>query len=173
MTERMLDQRTAAVLESHLKRLQVRPGNGLKKYQNDALRAHPVIPDMLRGAVKLLVQTEQLFGGTDPVYIRMPILFQMLVDTEDDWALERPLMNRWLVLEDENDPTIHDSPEKVVGGLRFRRIPKRHISLSAWEAACIIARRIGLFAGGHHGCALSPEFRKQTRTAAVEAAPGR
>ncbi|HEY3365731.1 MAG TPA: hypothetical protein VGK74_11805 [Symbiobacteriaceae bacterium] len=139
-----LDAPAELILDTRVRRLQAKPGNGLKRYQSQCLQGFPVIPDMLRAAIRHLVRAEE--EAQKPVYIGRTELFHVLLESEEHLTIQNL---HWVGGEPCFSPAVK-------------------VSLSAWQTGCIIARRIGLFACGHRGCGLSPELRKQLARAAAE-----
>ncbi len=167
MNEMILGQ----ILESYLRRVTVRVGNGLTRSMNLQLRSYPAIPEIIRRTVAWLVRAEQTFQFSG-VAIRTMHLYWDLVKAHDDWGIDVPVIRRpnsmeVLIAIDEleegelEDTTVWDHPA-FGGPVSFERKPL--LPYHQFVAAMAIGRRIGLF-GGFGKIVLDPVVRRAAQNA--------
>lgn len=161
-----------AVLESYLRRVQVRPGNGLSRAMNSHLRSYPAVADIIQRVFLLLLRTEMLFDSTRAVAMRPMEVYRSLLATEDDWVQESIWIRKPTLTEialqlanvDDLDLAM-DNPwdhGAFAGEAQFKRTARKAYTLPAFHAAMAIARRIGLIEG-HGRIAVSRAVMKEIR----------
>ncbi len=162
------EQVFAEVLAPYLERINKR--RGLTRYMNQCLRYHPTLfPEIIYCTLRMLFQTELLFGLKGQVRIDTLEMYNILRYTEDDWVIEVPstdqtagrfraLLNWVLSGSMDVEELLRDGQEH--GAIQFERQCKfqYHVFFSALS----IARRVQLLAG-RGKCGLHPDFLKQVR----------
>lgn len=136
----------SAILAPYFNRIELR--HGLTRNMNQSLRSYPVMVEMVRKAVTLLVQTEELYGLTGDVRMTRHQLYKHLLAACDDLVNEVPVTDR------------------MTGVVTFERQPK--FTYSVFNQAMSIAKHVGLIAG-HGRCGLHPDLLKRLRQMALAA----
>jgi hypothetical protein len=124
-----LESALELLLTPYMPRLQVRPGNGLTRSMNTTLRSYSELPLIIRRTVECLASLEYLFGFPGTAAVHYADLYQILINTYDDWVLEVP----------------HLPSPTAPGPIIFVRKPR--VSINRFTAAWTIARRINLLTG--------------------------
>lgn len=164
-----MEEATLAVLESYLRRVGVRPGNGLSKAMNSHLRTYPAVPDIIRRVFMVLWQTERLLQVDDAIRMKPLAIYHGLLATQDDWVHESLAVHKPTWIEVASLLAETDDLESAVarpldhgafaGEGRPQRTARQPYSLPAFHAAMSIGRRIGLFVG-HGQVAISRDVMK-------------
>jgi len=135
----MDDGRWDDLLAPFLRRVVVRPGNGLSRDMNRCIRSYPRLPEIIRRTAVWLLEAEEVFGF-DGVFIRTSLLRRDVPLAHADWCRDMAVVGP--------------------GSISFEE--RTTVTNQEFYAAMTIARRIGLLQG-HGRLGLGSRVRQQAK----------
>lgn len=158
-------QEAISVLEPYLERIKKR--RGLSRSMNRALKAHPIMVDIISRTAELLVRAEAALDFSGQIRMSRMQLYNLLLEVHPEWVVEVPrpvqpapirVMVELMDADEPVDPEALADHPACAGHLVFDRVPL--FPFHVFHNAMSIARRVGLIAG-HGRSGLHPELMRR------------